>query len=89
MVRRGRLLAVVDAASFAPRLVAVRPVAIVAQQARQAEQAASDSGSAQPAPRSRDCGAGERRLSEGMVTLWGYGIGGSHDVVICRQGGGC
>ena len=83
-VQLGNQVAVVQAQAVAPRLVAARPAAILAQQ--RPEDAAA------PGPCSDDAqhrarGRSSAQREEGVVTLWGYGISGSHDMVVCRQGG--
>lgn len=81
VVRAGKVAAVVGAEAAAPKLVAVRPVAMLASGWQSGAPAAGG------APDSCLPPAGPSGLKEGFISLWGYNIGGSHDMVICRQQG--
>lgn len=73
MVRDGQVMMVVGAEATAPQVVAARPAALMAPA----------SGGRPLSPH-----GSEQRLGSGVVALWGYNISDSHDMVVCRQGGG-
>ena len=83
-MKQGRLAAVVSSEQMGPRLRATRPVAVLAQ--------GGSLGGLEPAPsrpqQARQGGSPGAPLGGRVITLWGYNISGSHDMVICRQAGG-
>lgn len=86
IVRQGRVAAVVDAKPFAPRLVAARPAALLASSSQRGASAGAGTGAGASAAATWPS-QGSNGLVEGTVTLWGYGISHSHDMVVCRQAG--
>ena len=101
VVKGGSLAHVVRTSSLAPQLLAARPVALLASPSHCEEAtatlqqlAASPASTAVPIPAAAgkcgaamEAGSGLLPAAPGVVTLWGYRISGSHDVVICRQQG--
>lgn len=84
IINSGVVAAVVRAETAAPHLLAIRPVALVAASRGPEPEQGAESGGQEML---EGATAFTRTFGEGTVALWGYGIAGPENDVICRQQG--